>query len=84
MCIRDRFLTKLSEIYYVGKLISNKSNDDDEFYISYLRMSEESQRFKYPDIPEIKAVALKDIKMILLSQHFMAKQRGKRVIFNLT
>lgn len=75
-----QFLTKRSEVYYIGKLISNKSGNDDECDITYLRMSEEGQKFKYPEIPDIKAVALNDIKMIYHSQHFMDKQKGNKVI----
>lgn len=44
-------------------------------------MSEKGQKFKYPEIPDIKAVALNDIKMILPQPTFYGHTKRQQSYF---
>ena len=67
-------LTKRSEIYYIGKVISNKTDDDMEFGVSYLRMSHRCQKFNILKFNEEmkKVVLVVEItsRMITVAHHY--------------
>lgn len=59
-----KFAGKKSIKYFVGKILSEISNDS-EYDISYLRRRNKSNKFVYPNVPEVASVLAQDIVMIL-------------------
>ncbi|KAF5302958.1 hypothetical protein FQR65_LT19049 [Abscondita terminalis] len=59
-----KFAGKKSIRYFVGKILSEIS-DDSEYDISYMRRRNKSNKFCYPTVPEVASVMSQDIVMIL-------------------
>lgn len=59
-----KFAGKKNIKYFVGKILSEISNDF-EYDISYLRRRNKSNKFVYPNVPEVASVLSQDIVMIL-------------------
>lgn len=58
------FTVKKDIVYYVGKLLTNKSRDS-AYDVSFLRKNSKGKGFVFPDQPDFATVLKSDIKMIL-------------------